>query len=223
MITATLIPTKFAWLIFDSMLLPGLLFLSRLPLNRLLRELRFWALFLVVLFLFQSLWVPGNRLSSFPWLPISEEGLLLGGLTCWRLGLILGYALLFTAVTRPRELRDCLIWLLKPIPLLPEGRIGWMASLALRFFSRALDQVEEVSCANRARLGDQRKNPVRKAKFLALPILRRSILEAEEVAFALAARGYREDLPIQLPRFPLSHLLPLFFLSGLILAIGWVF
>ncbi len=223
MITATLIPTKSAWLIFDSMLLLSLFFLSRLPLNRFLQELRFWAIFLVILFLVQSLWVPGNRLAPFPWLPISEEGLLLGGLTCWRLALILGYALLFTAVTRPRELRDSLIWLLKPIPLLPERRIGWMASLALRFFSRALDQVEEVSSANRARLGDQKKNPIRKAKFLALPILRRSILEAEEVAFALAARGYREDLPLQLPGLPLSHLLPLFFLSGLIWAIGWVF
>lgn len=223
MVTATLISTKLAWLLFDSMLLLSLFLLSRLPLNRLLRELRFWAIILVLLLLFQSLWVPGNRLALFPWLPISKEGLLLGGLTCWRLGLILGYALLFTAVTRPRELRDSLIWLLKPLPLLPERRIGLMASLALRFFSRVLDQAEEVNCANRARLGDQKKNPIRKAKFLALPILRRSLLEAEEVTFALAARGYREDLPIQLPRLPLSHLIPLFFLSGLLLTIGWIF
>ena len=33
------------------------------------------------------------------------------------LGLILGYAVLFTAVTRPRELQDTLIWLLKTYPV----------------------------------------------------------------------------------------------------------
>lgn len=205
------------------MLLIGLFFLSRFPFKQLLRELKFWAIFLFLLFLFQSLWLPGSRLQSMPWFPVSLEGLLLGGLTCWRLGLILGYAILFTAVTKPRELRDTLIWLLKPVPFLPERRIGLMASLALRFFSRTLDQGEEVISANRARLGDRKRNPIRKAKFLALPILRRSLLEAEEVTFALAARGYREDLPIQLSRFPLSQLLPLIFLLGLLLVIGWIF
>ncbi|MBM4351048.1 MAG: energy-coupling factor transporter transmembrane protein EcfT [Deltaproteobacteria bacterium] len=221
MITATLIQTRISWFIFDSILLVGLFFLSRFPIKQLLREIRFWAIFLFILFLFQSLFTPGLRLHSFPWLPISKEGLLLGGLTCWRLGLILGYAVLFTAVTRPRELRDALIWLLKPIPFLPERRIGLMVSLTLRFFSRTLDQVEEVSLANKARLGDRKKNPIRKAKFLVLPILRRSILEAEEVTFALAARGYRDDVPIHLSKLPLSHLTPLLFLLGFIMVTGW--
>ncbi|MDI6764722.1 MAG: energy-coupling factor transporter transmembrane component T [Thermodesulfobacteriota bacterium] len=222
MITGTLIQTRISWFIFDSILLVGLFFLSRFPFKQLLRELRFWTIFLFILFLFQSLFTPGLRLHSFPWLPVSKEGLLLGGLTCWRLGLILGYAVVFTAVTRPRELRDALIWFLKPVPFLPERRIGLMVSLTLRFFSRTLDQVEEVSLAHQARLGDQNKNPIRKAKFLALPILRRSILEAEEVTFALAARGYREDLPIHLSQIPIYHLMPLFLMAGLLLMFWWI-
>jgi len=219
-VTATLIQTRIPWLIFDSILLASLFFLSRYPLKQLLRELKFWTIFLFILFLFQSFFTPGIRLHSYPWLPISIEGLILGGLTCWRLGLILGYAVLFTAVTRPRELRDALIWLLKPIPYLPERRIGLMVSLTLRFFSRILDQAEEVHLANKARFGDQKKNPIRKMKFLALPILRRSILEAEEVTFSLAARGYRDDLPLQLSQLPLSHLIPLLFLLGCFIVIG---
>jgi energy-coupling factor transporter transmembrane protein EcfT len=222
MITATLIQTRISWFIFDSLLLVGLFFLSQYPFKQLLRELRFWATFLFILFLFQSLFTPGLRLHSIPWLPVSKEGLLLGGLTCWRLGLILGYAVLFTAVTRPRELQDALIWLLKPIPFLPERRIGLMVSLTLRFFSRTLDQAEEVRLAHRARLGDRNKNPFRKAKFLALPILRRSIFEVEEVTFALAARGYRDDVPIHLSKLPLSHLTPLLFLLGFIMVTGWL-
>lgn len=220
-ITATLIQTRISWFVFDSILLVGLFLLSRFPLKQLLRELRFWTFFLVVLFLFQVLWAPGTRLPSCPWLPVSGEGLLLGGLTCWRLGLILGYAVLFTAVTKPSELRDTLIWLLKPIPFLPERRIGLMASLTLRFFSRTLDQAEEVNLANKARLGDQKKNPIKRIKFLVLPILRRSFLDAEEVTFALAARGYREDRAIQISNIPLLHLTPLLFLLGFIFVIGW--
>jgi energy-coupling factor transporter transmembrane protein EcfT len=221
-ITATLIQTKISWFIFDSILLVGLFFLSQFPFKQLLREIRFWAIFLFILFLFQSLFSPGDRLASFPWLPVSKEGLILGGLTCWRLGLILGFAILFTSVTRPRELRDALMWLLKPIPFLPERRIGLMVSLTLRFFSRTLDQAEEVSLANKTRLGDRHRNPIRKIKFLALPILRRSFLDAEEITFALAARGYRDDLSVPLSKLPVYHLIPLFLLGGALLTIWWI-
>lgn len=223
MITATLIQTRISWFIFDSILLFSLFFLSRLPLKNILRDLNSWMILLFVLFLFQVILTSGDRFPSFSWLPISKEGLLLGGLTCWRLGLILGYAVLFTAVTRPRELRDALIWILKPIPMLPERRIGLMVSLTLRFFSRILDQAEEVRLAHRARLGDRNRNPFRRIKFTALPILRRSILQAEDVTLALAARGYRDDLPLHLPKLPISHLITLIIFLGILMGMWFLF
>jgi biotin transport system permease protein len=212
MITATLLQSKITWLTFDSILLIGLLILSRLPLRQFFRDFRIWAIFLFALFLFQAFFTPGSRLPAFPWLPVSQDGLRLGSLTCWRLGLILSFSILFTAITRPRELQDALIWLLKPIPFLPERRVGLMVSLTLRFFSIILDQADEVRLAHKARLGNRNKNPFRRAKFLALPLLRHSFARAEEVTLALAARGYRDDLPVQLPKLPFSHLIPLFFL-----------
>ena len=212
MITATLLQSRIAWLLFDSTLLMGLLILSRLPLGQFFRDFRIWAIFLFALFLFQAFFTPGPQISAFPWLPISQDGLRLGSLTCWRLGLILSFSILFTAITRPRELQDALIWLLKPVPFLPERRIGLMVSLTLRFFSIILDQADEVRLAHKARLGDQNKNPFRRAKFLALPLLRHSFARAEEVTLALVARGYRDDLSLQIPKLPISHLIPLFFL-----------
>jgi biotin transport system permease protein len=125
-------------------------------------------------------------------------------------------------MTRPRELQDTLIWLLKPIPFLPERRIGLMVSLTLRFFSIIMDQADEVRLAHKARLGDQNKNPFRRAKFLALPLLRRSFSRAEDVTLALAARGYCDDLSLQLPKLPISHLIPLFFLLVFFTVIGWL-
>jgi len=220
-ITATLLQSKTPWLIFDSILLMGLLILSRLPLSQFFRDFWIWAIFLFALFLFQAFFTPGRRMSAIPWISVSQDGLRLGSSTCWRLGLILGYAVLFTAVTRPREIQDTLIWLLKPVPFLPERRIGLMVSLTLRFFSIILDQAEEVNLANKARLGDQNKNPFRRAKFLALPLLRRSFSRAEDVTLALAARGFRDDLPLHLPKMPFSHLVPLLILPGFAAIIWW--
>jgi biotin transport system permease protein len=221
MVTTTLIQSKTTWLTFDSILLIGLLIFSRLPLRQFFRDFWIWVIFLLILFLFQAFFTAGSRLPGFPWLPLTLEGIYLGGYTCWRLGLILGYAVLFTALTRPREIQDTLIWLLKPIPFLSERRIGLMVSLTIRFFSIVLDEAEEIRLAHKARLGDQNKNPFRKAKFLALPLLRRSFSRAEDVTLALAARGYRDDLPFHLSKLPLSHLIPLFVLLGFLAAIGW--
>ena len=214
MITATLLQSRVTWLTFDTILLMGALIISRLPLRQFFRDFWIWAIFLSALFLFQAFFTPGPRLSFFPRLPVSQDGVRLGSFTCWRLALILGYAVLFTAITRPREVQDTLIWLLKPVPFLHGRRIGLMVSLTIRFFSIILDQAEEVRLAHKARLGDLKKNPVRKSKFLALPLLRRSFSRAEDITLALAARGFRDDLPLQLPKLPFSHLIPLFLLLG---------
>jgi len=219
MITATLLQSKITWLTFDSILFIGLLILSRLPLKQFFRDFWIWVIFLFALFLFQAFFTPGPRFSFFSRLPVSQDGVRLGSLTCWRLALILGYAVLFTAITRPREVQDALVWLLKPFPFLHGRRIGLMVSLTIRFFSIILDEAEEVRLAHKARLGDLKKNPVRKAKFLALPLLRRSFSRAEDVTLALAARGFRDDLPLQLPKLPFSHLIPLFLFLGSLVVI----
>jgi energy-coupling factor transporter transmembrane protein EcfT len=222
-ITLSLLPFKVPLFIFNSVILIGLLTLFRFPLKQFFREFRFWTIFLFILFLFQTLFSQGTRLSFLPWLPASKEGLILGGITVWRLGLILCYATLFTAVTRPRELQDAITWFIKPVPFLSERRIGLMVSLTIRFFSIILDEAEEIRLAHKARLGDQNKNPFRRAKFLALPLLRHSFSRAEEVTLALAARGYRDDLPLHLPKLSFSHLIPLFFLLGFFVVMVWFY
>ncbi len=194
-ITLTLLDSKPSWLLLNSAIILGLLILSRLPLKNLFHDLRNWAFFLLILFLFQALLTPTN-------------GLLLGALNCWRLGLMIIYGIIFTATTRPREIRDSFIWFLKPFSFLPARRIGLMLSLSLRFFSLTLDQVEEINVAQRARLGDRVKNPFRRIKFIVLPLLRHSFIKAEEMTLSLSARGYQDELPVKLPEFPLLHLIP---------------
>ena len=221
-ITATLIQSRLLWLTFDAMLLAGLFLFSRLPLKKFFRDFWIWAIFLLGIFFFQAIFTPGPRTAAFPWLPLSKNGLRLGALHCWRLALILGYAVLFTAITRPRETQDALIWLLKPIPFLPERQIGLMVSLTLRFFYIILDQAEEVRLAHKARLGDQDKNPFRRIKFLLLPLLRSTFYHAEDVALALAARGFHDDIPLRLPKLELSHIIPLLIFAVFLTALWWL-
>jgi biotin transport system permease protein len=222
LITATLTQISILWFLLYSIILFALFFLSRLPFRLFFNDLKFWAIFLLALFLFQIFLTPGDRFPLFLWLPVSKEGLLGGGMISWRMGLMIGYAILFTAVTRPRDLCEALVWILKPIPFLPERRIGLMVSLTLRFFSRVLDQVEEVKDAQQARLGDRNHNPLRKAKFMALPILRRSILDVEEVTFALVIRGYQDHMPSRLSRIPPLHLIPIFLMAGVLVYSLWI-
>jgi biotin transport system permease protein len=220
-VTATLLQSRISWFTLNSGILLGLLILSRLPLRQFFRDFRTWAIFLFILFLFQIFFTSGPPLPFFPWLPISKDGFSQGVFTCWRLSLILGYAVLFASVTRPRELRDAFIWFLKPIPFLPGRRIGLMVSLTLHFFSLILDQAEEVHLANKARLGDRNKNPFRRAKFLGLPLLRRSFSQAEDLTLALAARGFQDDIPLRLPKLEFSHVIPLLIFLVFLMALWW--
>jgi len=220
MMTATLLQVRVGWLVLNSIVLVVLFRVSGLPLKRLWGDVRGWIIFISLLFLYHGFFTPGRRIDILPWIPISKEGTYFGSLTCWRLSVILGYAVLFTAVTRPREVRDSLVWLLEPISFLPGRRIGLMVSLTLRFFSLILDEAEEIRLACRARLGDQTKPLLRKLKTRVLPIVFRSFSRVDDVTFALAARGYREDIQPNVIKLPLSHLIPLMFLLG-VLVLGW--
>lgn len=222
MVTLSLLPTRFPLLLFHSGLLLALLFVSRFPWKAFFRDLRMWLVFLLFLSLLQT--VSNSESSSLPlsWIPISREGLWTGVFTFWRLGLILGFGVLFTAVTRPRELQDALVWFLRPVPFLPARRIGLMAGLTLRLFTLLVEEGEEVKLAYRARYGDRCRNPWRRLKCLLLPILRRSFSRADEIAFALAARGYREDQPLRLPPLRLADLLPLPILGGLLVSAAFL-
>lgn len=209
LVTAIAAHDRAAVFAFLSILLAVLVLVARLPGRRLLKELRGWMILVVMIFLAQALFSPGERLPHLAWLPVSREGISTAALSCWRLALILGYAVIFTAVTRPRELRETIRWFLRPMPGLSSRRVALMVTLALNSLVVLFDAVEHVKLANRARFAHLPRNPVRRMRALALPVLRKSLARVDDLTLALQARGYREDLPTLLPRLPLGHCLPL--------------
>jgi energy-coupling factor transporter transmembrane protein EcfT len=182
---------------------------ARIPARALLQEARSWGIFLLIIFLIQALFSPGIEAGGAGSLPFSPDSLRAGGITVWRLALILSFAALFTSVTRPSDLQNAILWFLRPFPFLPARKIALMVTLTLRFLPLILDQAEEIRTATRARLGNTRRNPLSRAKLLVLPLVRRSLLRADDMAVALAARGYREDLPLTVKALPISHVLAL--------------
>ncbi len=191
---------------------------SKLPLRPFLRDLRTWMFLLSAIFLLQALFHPATDHVWTSSIPLTWTGLEQASLTCWRLALVLCFATLFTFTTSPRELQDAIAWFLQPFPFIPARRVGLMVTLMLRFLPLIMDQADDVRMAMKSRLGTERKNPLRRIKWMALPIFRKSLKRADEMALALSARGYREDLPVRLPPLPRKHLLAAVGLALLVLA-----
>jgi len=211
-------PTKLAFL---SLAPPLAVYLSRLPLKPMLRDLKMWGIFLGMIFAVKVLFHPGAPGTGLAW-PPSPRAFQSASWTCWRLVLVLGLAVVFTAVTRPREVRDVVHWILEPLPFLPARRIALMVSLTIRFLPLLLDEWEEVKLAARSRLGDRRKGFFKRAKFIALPLFRRAFLRADDMSFALAARGYRDDVAVKLPSIAHGHLAGLGIFLAVLLFV-WTF
>ena len=174
----------------------------------LVQDLKVWGIFLVLIFLIQALAAPGDwsALSSNPASAVRALEPVL--LACWRLGLILCYSVLF-------HLRD-------PAPRGPgrRGLVSETVSLSPGAASRAHDLPHHPvpaadpgsgrrgagGAAERSRLGDSQKNPLLPRQVLPpCPFFRRSLIRADEMAVSLAARGYREDLPSDLPPLRKNH------------------
>ena len=200
-----------------SILLPVAMGFAGISISQLRRELRAWFVFFLIIVGAYAVIAPGPDWQPVSWIRLSVPGILQGIWISWRLLLLLTCAVVFSSVTRARELRDAVLWLLRPLPFLPRYRVAFMAGLTMRFVPLILDELDEVREASKARLGDRRKNPWRRMKYVVLPLFRRVFLRSDDLAMALAARCYREDLPEHQSRLPLRHLIP-----AALLVVLWV-
>ncbi|ROR01859.1 energy-coupling factor transporter transmembrane component T family protein [Desulfosoma caldarium] len=125
--------------------------------------------------------------------------------TVWRLGLMVSWAVVFTAVTPPRDLQHAVLWLLRPLPFFSSRRIAVMVALSLRFFAQLLDDAEHIRLAERARSGDRPFRPFRRLRTTLSALFRKALAHSETTALAMAARGYREDVAVDIPPWPTRH------------------
>ena len=163
-----------------------------LPLKSILKELRYFFVFLIFVFAARALCTPGTPLIEFMGIDITRQGIYDGTLVCWRMLLVVLVGLLFVSTTRSSEIRAAIEWFLKPFPFIPGKRVATMMSLIVRFIPVIFKQAKETSDAQRARGVENRKNPVYRLMKLVVPLIRRTFESADKLAIAMEARCYSE-------------------------------
>jgi len=198
------IPALSLFTLFLVMLLPAV----GLDGRRTVSELRFWGWLLLLIFIAQAAFTPGTSLFPDDLPPFTEEGVARGALSIWRLVLMLGFGLIFSATTRPRDVGEAMRWFLDLLRI-PSGGVSFMAALTMRFIPLLLDASDEIRAACRARALDRRRAPWRHARVVFLPLLRHTLLRSEDLTHALAARACRLPSRTRLEKAPLLHVLAL--------------
>ncbi|MCP3941285.1 MAG: energy-coupling factor transporter transmembrane protein EcfT [Desulfobacteraceae bacterium] len=164
-----------------------------LELGQTLKHLKYFILFLVFIILARALTIPGDPLVQLYGISITHQGLYEGCLVAFRFFLVMVTGIIFSNTTRPANLKNAVQWYLKPIPFVPEKRVGIMISLALRFLPLILNQANETRNAVHSRCGNLEKNPVKRFIRLTLPLLKKTFLSADHLILAMEARCYCEN------------------------------
>ncbi len=164
----------------------------RLPLKTVFREIRIFLILLIFIFIAQALTGPGEPLIRIWKIGASAAGLHGGLLFCWRLLIVVLLGLAFTFSTRTAHIKAGVQWFLKPVPGLPERRVGTMLGLTVRFIPLVFEQAGRTADALKARGIDQRKNPADRLIKTVLPFMRKTFQQADDLAAAMEARCYSD-------------------------------
>lgn len=175
-----------------TVLLLAVIFYARLPLASGFKELRYFLILLLLIFLTRALSTDGTPLIELKYFTISTQGITNGILVCWRLALIVILGFAFISTTPPTAIKAAVQWFLKPVPFIPEKKVAVMMGLILRFVPVILDQAHETAQAQKARAVENRKNPVYRLTKYGFPLIRRTFERADDLAAAMEARAFTE-------------------------------
>jgi len=199
----------FVHLFLISAILSWFLYRSGVTVQIFVRELRYFFLILIFLVVVRSFITPGRpidifqligmdlpevlRMEIFSNIHITEEGVIDGCIVAWRFLIIMVMGILFSCSTQASALKGAVTWFLKPVPFIPEKRVGVMVSLFVRFLPLILEKVDEVSDSQKARCANLQKDPLKRIKNITVPLLKKVFQSADILAIAMASRCYSED------------------------------
>ncbi|NQU64502.1 MAG: energy-coupling factor transporter transmembrane protein EcfT [SAR324 cluster bacterium] len=185
--------TSVAGLTYLSVILIVILSRQSISIRRVLSEIRFFLLLLLLVFAARSFSTPGVPLFQAWSLSLTAEGLKSGGLVCWRLALVVMLGLLFIHTSRPLLIKAAIQWYFKPVPWISGRRIGLMISLMCRFIPMILDHAAEISEAQRSRAVECRKNPIFRIRVFILPLMEGVFKKADEMVDSMESRCFSEN------------------------------
>jgi energy-coupling factor transporter transmembrane protein EcfT len=175
-----------------TLLLLGIILRIRLPLFSGLKEIRYFLMLLLLIFVARVLATDGIPLVDLDYITVSRQGIYNGIVVCWRLALIVLLGFTFISTTSPAAIKAAVQWFLKPVPFIPEKKVAVMMGLILRFVPVIFNQAGATSAALKARAVENRKNPVYRLTKFGFPLMRRIFERADDLVIALEARAFTE-------------------------------
>lgn len=171
--------------------------LSKLKLSFLWRAMKPMLFMLVFLFIINLLVIQqGRLLFTIFGIKIYDEAIIQTLYIVVRLGLMIIITTILTATTPPMQLTLGIEDLLKPFEKIhfPAQKIAMMISIALRFIPTLMEETQRIMKAQASR-GVDLENGKLKEKVLAIlsliiPLFVSALQRAEELAYAMEARGY---------------------------------
>lgn len=170
---------------------------ARIPLGYLLRSLRPLLVIVLLTFVLNALFTPGESLLRVGFVSVSREGLYRGLFMTLRLLLLITASSLLTLTTSPVALTDGLERILSPFRRLgvPAHEFAMMMTIALRFIPTLMEEADRTMKAQMARGADFGSGSlVRRARSfipLLVPLFIGAFRRADELAVAMEARCYR--------------------------------
>ena len=174
--------------------------LSGVPLRLYFRALRVLLLILVLAAVFACFFTAGTAFWRLGPVAMSREGAVVGATLVVRFGLAFFAALALTFTTTPLAITAALAKLFGPLGKLgvPVADLAMTMSLALRFIPVMLREAETTRLAQQSRGLDFSTGPLSRRFLnmipLLLPLFVAAFRRADELAWAMAARGYRGDV-----------------------------
>ncbi len=191
--------------IINSFIGYGLVFLwifatamaAKLPLKMLFKGLKPLKWILLITFVVNVIFTPGENLFSIGFINVSREGVILATRMSVRLVLLVLGTSILTLTTSPVSLTDGIEGVLSPFKKigLPAHELAMMMTIALRFIPTLIDETDKIMKAQMARGADfESGNVINRAKNmvpLLVPLILNSIKRADDLAVAMEARCYR--------------------------------
>lgn len=171
-------------------LLCAALFAAKLPLAALLKELRLFGFMIAAILAANAFFTDGDPLFGLSF--ISVQGAEAGARFAGRLILMIMACTVMTGTTSLLEFRNIMEWYLRPVPLIPEVKAATIVNLTFVLIPVILDSYAQMMDAQKARCIELRKNPVRRVKYIVIPLLGRTLRRADEIVYAMEARCYSQ-------------------------------
>ncbi len=171
--------------------------LARIPFGMLLKGLRPLRLILILTFLLNLFFTPGETVLLHFWvITLTREALRQAAFYSLRLVFLVMGTSLLTLTTSPVSLSDALELLFSPLKKIhfPAHELAMMMTIALRFIPTLLDETDKIMKAQMARGADfESGNLVRRARSmvpLLVPLFVSAFRRAGDLAMAMESRCY---------------------------------